>query len=136
LTRPRTKAFSALGFTLLEVVVALAILMLFLTPILGALSQGMRNVDSVRKRSLALRLAEDRMAMEQALPFPEGETTKDGEFETAPGFRYHLEIVKSPDILLMESAIPSLKGFELHLIVAWDDSGTEKSLRLNTIILQ
>jgi len=125
------------GFTLLEVVVAMAILMIFLVPILGAISQGLRNVESVKKRSVALRLAEDKMAELEALPVPMAEEVKKGEFgDMYPGYLWETEYIKTPDLQLMEAALPNLKGMEVHLRVYWEEAGAEKMIQLNSLLLE
>ena len=125
------------GFTLLEVVAALAILMLFLVPVLGAVTQGLRNVEHVRSRSLALRLAQDKMTEIEMMPIPEYEGEDRGDFDREyPGYRWEQENIKSPDIQLMEEYIVGLKGMEIHVTVFWLEGEDEKSVKLSTIILE
>ncbi len=124
------------GFTLLEVIAALAILMIFLVPILGAITSGLRNIEAVRNRSKALRLAQDKMAEIEALPFPEVEEVKTGDFgRDLDGYRWEMEIIKTPDLQLMEEYL-NLKGMEIHLMVYWEEAGTEKVIQLNTLLLE
>lgn len=136
ITRPEERDGSA-GFTLLEVVAALAILMLFLVPVLGSVSSGLRGVASGRIRSEAMKLAQDKMTEIEMMKIPDFEGTTEGDFDSDhPGFRWEMETVKTPDIQLMETYIPGLKGMEVHLRVFFIDAGAEKSMQLDTLLLE
>ena len=125
------------GFTLLEVVAALAILVIFLVPILGAVSQAMHGIESAKNRSLALKLAQDKMTQIEMMPVPLEEGTEDGDFGSEhPGYRWEYEVVKTPDLQMMEEYIAGLRGMEIHLMVFWQERGMEKSLQLNTIVME
>lgn len=126
------------GFTLLEVVVAIAILALFLTPVLGSVSNGLRSVDRVRSRSLALRLAQDKMSEVEMVKVPDAEETSDGDFgDDYPGYRWEMETVKTPELELLEMAITTtpIVAWEVHLRVFWTEDGGERSVELSTILV-
>jgi general secretion pathway protein I len=125
------------GFTLLEVVAALAILVLFLVPMLGAVTQGMRSVESSRKRELALTLAQNKMTEIEMLKIPDTEGSDDGDFgKDYPDYRWEEEAVKTPELQLMEQYLPGLQAMEIHLRVIWTESGAEKSVQLNTLLME
>jgi prepilin-type N-terminal cleavage/methylation domain-containing protein len=129
------------GFTLIEVVAAVAILMLFLTPILGAVSQGLRSVNTARSRAVALQLGQDKMTEIEMLPFPEFEGIEDGDFgKEHPDFTWEVETVKSPEIILIEELF-KMKGMTVHLMevhvrVFWDEGSARKSVQLYTLLLE
>lgn len=125
------------GFTLIEVVAALAILVLFLVPILGGVTRGLQSVDSAGKRARALELAQDKMTEIEMLPLPDFEGVEDGDFgKDYPGYRWEVETVKSPDIQLMEMYLDQLKGMEVHLRVYWEEGGMEKHIQISTILME
>ncbi|HUT55614.1 MAG TPA: type II secretion system minor pseudopilin GspI [bacterium] len=124
------------GFTLLEVVAALAILAVFLVPILGAVSQGLTAVAAAKNRTLALQLAQDKMTEFELMKMPDAEGADDGDFPLHPGFTWQTEAVKTPEIQLMENYILGLQGMEIHLRVFWNEGGTEKTIQLNTLFME
>ena len=127
----------AAGFTLLEVVAAMAILAIFLVPMLGAVSQGLQSVETARNRALALRLAQDKMTELEMLKLPEVEGSEQGDFgPDYPGYRWEMEAVKTMEIQLMESYMPGLQGMEIHLLVYWQEKGAEKMIQLNTLLME
>lgn len=135
-TRYSLRATSS-GFTLIEVVLALAILAMFIVPLLGSITRGMESIRTMENRSLALRLAQDKMTELRMLTFPEAEGTDDGDFgRDYPDFKWRVEMTKSPTIQLMETAIPTLKGMEVRLVVSWKEGTAEKSVELQTVLLE
>ncbi len=123
------------GFTLLEVVAALAILVVFLVPILAAVTQGLQSVAAAKNRTLALQLAQDKMTEFELMKIPDSEGVVQGDFPGHPGFHWRMEAVKTPEIQLMETYV-GLKGMEIHLRVLWDEGGIEKSIQLNTLFME
>ncbi len=123
------------GFTLLEVMAALAILTLFLVPIMGSIVHGLNNVSRIQDRSLALRLAQNKMAQIEMMEVPEVEGVEEGDFEEHPGFFWEIESIKTPDLELMEEYI-GIKGMEIHLRVIWERAGVTKSIELQTLLLE
>jgi len=123
------------GFTLLEVVLALAILMLMLVPLLGAISGGMRNISKMEQREIALRLAQDRMSEIEMIKMPDAEEVDNGDFDEYPGYRWEVESIKPPVLQLMEDQIQGLLAFEVHVRVYWEDRGVENSVELSTLMV-
>lgn len=134
--RGRRVRVSSWGFTLLEVIAALAILMLFLVPIMGSITQGLRNVNRIKGRSLALRLAQNKMEELQMLKVPEDQGTEEGDFgDEYEGYRWEMEAVKTPEIELMEEYI-KITGMEIHLRVYWEEGGAENVMEFQTLLLE
>ncbi len=123
------------GFTLIEVVVAMTILVMFLVPILGAISGGMKNIATAKRRSAALMLAQDKMTELEMMPVPETEGSESGDFSEFPDYRWEYEAIKTPDLELMEERI-GLIGMEIHLSVFWSEGQSEKSISLKTLIME
>jgi len=127
---------SSRGFTLLEVIAALAILMLFLVPIMGSITQGLRNVSRIKGRSVALRLAQNRMEELQMMKVPEDQGTEEGDFGyDYQGYRWEMEAVKTPELEMMEEHL-SIKGVEIHLRVYWEEAGSENVIEFQTLLLE
>ena len=132
---PRAK-FSA-GFTLIEVMAALAILVLFLVPLLGAVSQGLQFVGRAQQRTKALQLAQDKLADVMMAKVPEAEETKDGDFgRENPGFHWEVESVRPPILQLMEKQFPGLKAMEMHVRVRYDEGGSQHVIQLDGIVME
>ena len=130
MNRPRRTA----GFTLLEVMIAMAILAMVLVPLLGAIIKGQQAISASKFRSHALRLAEDKMTELEMTVLPEDEGEWDGDFgNDHEGYRWRMELVKSPDLELAEEML-NIKARELYLHVTWVEEGTEKSLTLATMV--
>ncbi len=124
------------GFTLVEVVIAIAILALVLVPLLGSVSHGLKTVRMAKTRSVAFRLAQDKMAEIEMLPVPDAEGTESGDFgDEYPDYRWEIEAIKSPELQEMETYLPSLVAMEVHLSVFWQEGEAEKSIRLSTLLM-
>jgi len=128
---------TALGFTLLEVVVAMAILALFIVPLLGAISHSLNSIGASQDRMTALRLAQDKMTEIEMMKFPEAEESGiKGDFgKDYPGFSWEMDLIKSFEIEQLELLIPGIQGMEVHLWVHWQEGGGTRSLKLATLIL-
>ena len=86
------------GFTLLEVLVAFAVLAVMIVPILQVFGGGLGAVDSARARSTAALLARSKLAEVGA-----GETLMEGETSgifNVPGFRWRRTIVRDTSELI------------------------------------
>lgn len=95
-TRPRS---SQSGFTLLEVLVAFAVLAVMIVPILQVFGGGLGAVESARARSTAALLARSKLAEVGA-----GETLTEGETSgtfNVPGFRWRRTIVRDTSELML-----------------------------------
>ena len=124
------------GFTLVEVMAALAILTIFLVPILGSVSKGLQFVSRARARTLALRLCQDKLAEVEMMPTPESEGSDDGEFgREYPGYRWQVEAIKTPLFQLLEKQFPNMKGMEVHVRVFWDEDGVPRSIQLASVLM-
>jgi type II secretion system protein I len=127
---------TASGFTLIEVMAALAILALFLVPLLGAVSQGLQFVGRARQRTQALQLAQDKLAEVLMTKTPEVEETKNGDFgRDYPGFRWEVESVKPPIFLLLEQRF-AVKAMEMHVRVLYDEDGVKRVIQLDGIAIK
>ena len=123
------------GFTLIEVVVAMTILVMFLVPILGAISGGMKNISTAKRRSVALMLAQNKMMELEMMPVPEAEGVEEGDFPEFPDYRWQYDAIKTPDLELMEETI-GLIGMEIHLSVFWKEGESEKSISIKTLLME
>ncbi len=110
------------GFTLLEVMIALAILSLGAVAFLRAQGSSVHLVDESVQISLATLLAKEKMAELESNGFPEpGKTSGDGG-EDFPS--YHWERVVSPtDIVNLRKAV---------VRILWMEGIRERSLELTT----
>lgn len=130
-------AEAGLGFTLLEVVVAMAILALFIVPLLGAISYSMNSLGTSRNQMTAMRLAQDKMTEIEMMTFPDAEERGiKGDFgRDYPEFSWEMDLIKSYEIEELELLIPGIQGMEVHLRVLWREGGGTRSLKLTTLIL-
>ena len=135
--RLRVESSSPAGFTLIEVMAALAILVLFLVPLLGAVSQGLQFVGRAQQRTKALQLAQDKLADVMMAKVPEAEETKDGDFgRENQGFHWEVEAVRPPVLQLLEKQFPGLKAMEMHVRVRYDEGGSQHVIQLDGIVME
>jgi len=112
------------GFTLIEVMVAMAILGLGLTAVLEVISTGTALGHNVHRTTEALVLARWKVGQLQIEGFPPlGE--REGTF-AAPfdGFRWETEVTPTDEENLRE----------VHLRIVWRDGLVEKDLRMATML--
>lgn len=85
------------GFTLIEVLVALAVLTIALAAVMRALSQSIDTSASLRDRTVAMWVAQNRLAMHQVTrDFPAADTTE-GEAEMAGrAWRWREQVTPAP----------------------------------------
>ncbi len=114
------------GFTLLEVMIALAILSLVAVAFLRAQGSSVHLVDESVQISLATLLAKEKMAELESNGFPEpGKTSGDGGEDFSS---YHWEQVVSPtDIVNLRKAV---------VRILWMEGTRERSLELTTYFAQ
>ena len=99
------------GFTLLEVMIALAILSLVGVAFLRAQASSVRLVDESGQISLATLLAREKMAELESMGFPElGKTSGIGD-QTFPQYRWE-QIVSSTDIPALRKALVRILWIE------------------------
>lgn len=114
------------GFTLVEILVAFAILALTLAAVMQALSGGLRILSTSDAHSIALRIAETRLAEAgRSMPLESSvETGEDGRY------RWRLEITPYDGKAGPGSAIPS--AYTVRVSVSW---GGGRNLTLSTVKL-
>jgi len=108
------------GFTLMEVMIALAILSLVAVAFLRAQAGSVRLVDESNQISMATLLAKEKMAELESAGFPELGKYAGSEEKVFPKFRWE-QIVSSTEILGIRKAI---------VRVLWMEGTQERSLEL------
>jgi general secretion pathway protein I len=122
---------STTGFTLIEVVVAMAILGIALTVIIELFSGGLRLARTSAEYTKAInyaRIKMEEMAVKQTIE----EGTQEGEFDHT--FRWQVE-TKKVDVLPIEKGIdfkPPTELFQVKVNVLWKSGSKERSTRLET----
>ena len=123
--------FSTTGFTLIEVVVAMAILGVALTVIIELFSGGLRLARTSAEYTKAINYA--RIKMEEiAIKQTMEEGTQEGEFDHT--FRWQVE-TKKVDVLPIEKGIdfkPPTELFQVKVNVLWKSGSRERSTHLET----
>jgi general secretion pathway protein I len=108
------------GFTLLEVMVALAILALVGVAFLRAQASSVRLVDESIQVSLATLLAREKMAELEGQGYPEVGKTSGAGGEAYPRFRWE-QVVTSTDLPVLRRAL---------VRVLWTEGARERNLEL------
>jgi general secretion pathway protein I len=118
------------GFTLIEVLVALAILAVSLVALLGVFGNGFHLAAHIRDRSIATSLAQSLLATTvEGASLRTGETV--GRF--ADGFRWRLHI--APDGETNDGDGVPVRALQVSATVAWTDGRFERSVTLDTLRL-
>jgi general secretion pathway protein I len=118
------------GFTLVEIVVALAILALSVTVLLGVISDGLRRTDQAARMARATSLAQSLLAkLGTELPAQQGETTG----ELADGFRWRLRLEPYGDNVDRQQW--PVGAYNVSAEIAWGAGGGERSVVLTTLRL-
>ena len=116
------------GFTLLEVMVAIALIAIALTAVLGSQSQSVSLAGEARFNTTATLLAQSKMAQIE-LQDPEDLTADSGDFEEDfPGYTWHLSV---SDVMLdrPENVSDHLK--QVDLTISWgEDEQLQYALRV------
>jgi general secretion pathway protein I len=121
-TNPRS------GFTLLEIIVALAILALSLNVILPAISDALWRSAEAEAQAEAASLARSLLAQAgTAVPLPDGAAA--GQFEN--GFRWQLRLTPYG---AADQTMP-VRAYEVAAEVFWGDARREYSIALTTLRL-
>jgi general secretion pathway protein I len=115
------------GFSLLEMVVAIAILALALAALYQAASGATRNVRVDEKYAYGVELARSLLANNARVP--EGGVNKGG--ETAGGFRWQ---VATQRIDLGRSALSSASLHDIEVVVNWQDGRRRPEVVLNSVV--
>jgi general secretion pathway protein I len=111
---------AAAGFTLLEIMIALAILSLVAVAFLRAQASSVRLVDESIQISMATLLAREKIAELESLRFPEPGKNSGPGGEAFPLFRWE-QIVSSTEILNLRKAV---------VRVLWMEGNQQRSLEL------
>jgi general secretion pathway protein I len=136
MTGPGPAAARQRGFTLLEVIIAFAVLALALTLLLGTLSGSAREVRASADAGRAALHAQsllDQVGVGEAL----SPGNRDGEFEDGR-YRWHLRIdpYVDPTARTRDTIEPgAARLMLLALDVEWGDGGPRQSLQLQTLRL-
>jgi general secretion pathway protein I len=122
--KPRVRC-PASGFTLLEVVVALAILGLGLVAVIQIFSGGLRLARATEEYSQAVHLAQAKLEeWRMAESLSEGE--EEGEFN--PRYRWWVGIRKVEVLPMEKKEIQApVELYQIQLKVRWETGGTEKA---------
>jgi general secretion pathway protein I len=121
---------SQAGFTLVEVVVALAILALSLAVLLNVISNGMRQIDSTRKLAQAGALAQLLLAkLGTEMRIQEGLSS--GEFPE--GFRWRVRAERYGNAEDQQDW--PVAAYTVSVEVLWGDPSDERMVALNTLRL-
>jgi general secretion pathway protein I len=115
------------GFTLLEVLVAVAVLATALVSLLSLHGQNVRTIAYDRHLSRATLLAQDLMTrtlVGEAFPNP---TRSSGEFASDPDYRWELEVLRGPTRELEDQVA------EIRIRVFWDERDPD-AVRLATLV--
>lgn len=120
------------GFTLLEVVVAIAIAALALVALFRAGSAGLFSADTAVRVAEAVERAQSHLSA-----FGQAVALKPGELEGDDGDGYHWKIVARP-IAMQPPPQPEQAGvatalYDVTVVVSWPDSGRSHSVILNTL---
>lgn len=129
-------ARAARGFTLIEVIVAFAVLALALTLLLGTLSGAARQVrwaDDAGRAALHAQSLLDQTGVGEALQPGQ----REGEFEEGR-YRWSLQVEPwrdpaAQDLALVDPGAPQL--MQLTLVVQWGDGGPRQRLQLQSLRL-
>lgn len=115
------------GFTLLEVLVAFAILALTLGVLLSIFSRALRNIDQGKNYSLAVLYAQSKLAeFGESIPLRPGRFS--GDFGGSYQWQAQIEPVRS------DPAIPVVL-YAIHLSVEWGQGSSRRKLDLDTLRL-
>jgi general secretion pathway protein I len=119
----------AAGFTLLEVLIAIALLAMALVPLLGSVNASLNLAYSAKMKTLATLLARERITRVELAGFPElGDTN--GDFgEDAAAFQWRQSVVNPPAGLDPDTVR------EVRLWVLWSEGSTQRDYQLTDFIV-
>ena len=124
---------SHLGFTLIEVVVALAIAGFSLTALLHALGTSARQAELSREYSTATYLAESGLSrIGRDLPLEAG--LQQGQFDQT--YRWRSNITDAVSTQVSESRDARVKPFQIDFTVWWKSGDKVRDLTLRTLRLK
>jgi len=133
----REKSRIATGFTLLEVMVAMAILALFLVPLLGAVISGIGSIERTQNLQLARQLALNKLDQIEMEMIPDMEKEESGNFGPEhPEIEWRAIFRKKPELELLQQQVSGLEAMELEITVIWKEAGQERSLVLTSLLAE
>jgi general secretion pathway protein I len=112
-----------LGFTLLEVLVAVVILGSTLVVLLGTVNRNLVLASDSKNLSIARMLAQNKISEIELAGYPDN-TNEEGEFEDFPGFKWYLSVTPL-NISSLETDIKLVK-----LLVTWNDDQQDFEITL------
>ncbi len=117
------------GFTLLEVLIAVALLGLALIPLLGGMNASVNLAYSAKMKTIATLLARERMTRVELAGFPElGDT--EGDFgENAASFGWRQSVVEPPP------GLDAATVREVRLWVVWQEGSTTRDYLLTNFVV-
>ncbi len=125
------------GFTLLEVMTAMAILAMFMVPLLGAVISGISGVERTRNLQLARQYGLNQLDQVEMEAIPEMEMEQSGNFGPEhPEMEWRIEFRKRPELELLEQAISGLTTMEVVITVSWPDGNERRELVLTSLMAQ
>lgn len=118
------------GFTLVEIIVSLAVIAALLPPILYGMNLAATAAAVARNRSQAAVLAQQKL---DELLVLNPASTESGDFgQEYPQFTWSSEVVDRNDIPTVDNLTNSLQ--ELAVTVTWKQQGEPKTLTLTTLV--
>ena len=125
---PTSATSARSGFTLVEIIVALAILALCLNVILAAISDALRRTGEAEAQAEAASLARSLLAQAgSAVPLDDGAAAG----QLANGFRWRLQVAPYGPA---DQAVP-VRAYKVTAEVSWDEARRERSVALTTLRL-
>jgi len=119
------------------VLVAVAILAMFLVPMLSAIINGLKTVERARNMQIARELALDKLEELEITKIPEMEGEFEGDFSpTYPLYKWHVVFSKNPDLQLLETQIAGLQTMEVELTVFWPEGEATRELTFRSLLAQ
>jgi general secretion pathway protein I len=126
--RPNSRLEQEAGFTLVEVIVALAMLSVGLTMLLGLISSSLKQTASAERMAEASSLAQALMD-EVGVDLTVNPEQRDGQF--ANGYRWHLKMLPYGDAKEREEWPVSV--YTISTEVEWEDGTERRSYVLTTL---
>lgn len=111
------------GFTLLEIVVALAIAAMALPALLRTFSEGIRNYSVIEKKTTAYYLLKLKIGQVEMAGYPDV-GSEDGDFGDDSLFKWATEVT--------ETETDGLR--EIIVTISWQERGQDRSIQLSTFM--
>lgn len=132
--RTKSRRDPAGGFTLVEILVALCVVLLALVPLLRFHVVSIRVADTSRRLARATLVADGQLAEILAQEVPEvgqrrGQVEDD---DTGTVFRWTSVVTDTPPAGLQDVGLKSLH--EVNVSVAWEDSGRDAVVSVHTLV--